>query len=204
MSTSACGLTCLATGHLAEARRAADCFARLIEMQPTPDERFFTTIEADGRLGTDFSQGEAWWRVVDTRQANQCWYTVGLPFAFCALLAQATGEKRYAELTDWFFAFQLRCVNPWDGPSSGKSGWGCSVLYRITGEQRYRDIALHIAHNIVGFQTAGGWYLAGPKSQPGLLEPERFSGNHFDATAEFVLWLALIASNIAARDGLSG
>lgn len=201
MSTSACGLACLAAGHIEEARRVADHFARMIEMQPAPDERFFTTLEADGRLGTDFPQGETWWRVIDTRQANQCWYAVGLPFAFCVLLTQATGEKHYADLADWFFAFQSRCVNPWDGGSSGKAGWGCSVLYRITGERRYRDIALHVAQNIVGYQTASGWYLGGVKPQPGMTEPEQHDGDTFDATAEFVLWLALIASNIGARDG---
>ena len=45
-------------------------------------------------------------------------------------------EERYAELAQWYLDFQLRCVNPWDKTGMGKGAWGCSILYRLTGEQR--------------------------------------------------------------------
>ncbi len=73
-------------------------------------------------------------------------------------LAEATGEKRYAELAQALFDFQLRCPSPWDGPSSGKAAWACSMLYRQTGERQYRGIALHIAGNFISRQHPEGWF----------------------------------------------
>jgi hypothetical protein len=122
-----------------------------------------------------------------------------LPFAFLIRLAEATGEARYRELAQWYFDFQLRCVDPWDGGSSGKAGWGCAMLYRITGETQYRDIAFHIAGRIVNRQDGdGGWSSLGQGyGQGGEVVLTNAS---FDVTAEFSLWLALIAANVAARD----
>ena len=200
MSTGAAGMACLAAGQMEAARSAADYLARIIELQPAPTDRFYTAIEADGALGTDAKDAdEAWWRIVDTHTENQCWYAVGLPFAFLIQMAEATGETRYRELAQWFFDFQLRCVDPWDGGSSGKGGWGAAMLYRITGETRYRDIAVHVADQIIARQNAdGGW--AFPSSEEDQSRTPGLSNMDLDATAEFILWLTLISSHILARD----
>ena len=114
-------------------------------------------------------------------------------------MAEATGETRYRELAQWFFDFQLRCVDPWDGGSSGKGGWGCAMLYRITGETRYRDIAFHVANKIVARQNADGSWTSSSSgySQAG---PLGLTNMDLDATAELTLWLTLITSNVLARD----
>jgi hypothetical protein len=199
MSTSMCGIACLATGNVEAAVRAASFLERMIDAQTAGDERFYTTMEPDGRLGTEFPTEEAFWRVVATTQKDQCWYAVGLPFAFAVLLHEAIGDSRYAQLAQWFFEYQSRCVNPWDGGSSGKAGWGCSQLYRITGEQKYRDIALHVASNIVGWQLESGRYQVGAAVHGDDGQPV-LSPSNFDHTAEFVLWLSLIGANLLARD----
>ncbi len=172
----------------------------MIEMQPFPQDRFYTTLEADGQLGTRFPHDEASWRVVDTTQEDQCWYAVGLPFVLAILLHQVTGAPAYAGLADWFFEFQSRSVNPWDGSSSGKSAWGCSMLYRLTGEERYRDVALHVAQNMIDCQTPDGWYQWGGGA--GYLEggTREFGPGDFDLAAEYTLWLGLVGSNLMARD----
>jgi hypothetical protein len=200
MSAGAAGVACLAAGEMDAARRVADFFGHIAQLQPAPDERFYTTIEADGRLGTEIqADDEVFWRIVDTQIKDQCWYAVGLPFAFLVQMAEATGESRYRELAQWYFDFQERCVNPWDGGSSGKAGWACAMLYRITGDQHYRDIAYQVGDMIAGWQNPNGSY-----SYPGLghtpgEEPE-LTNTNYDLTAEFTLWLALISSNILARD----
>ncbi|MFH1006807.1 MAG: prenyltransferase/squalene oxidase repeat-containing protein [Candidatus Latescibacterota bacterium] len=198
MSTGAAGMACLAAGELAAARGAADFLGQLVALQPTPADRFFCAIEANGRLGTDAKEAdEAWWRIVDTHTENQCWYAVGLPFAFLVQMAQATGEMRYRELAEWFFDFQLCCVDPWDGGSSGKGGWGAAMCYRITGENRYRDIALRVADQIVALQNPdGGWAANVSGGDVSML-----TNPDLDTSAEFTLWLALISSQILARDG---
>ncbi len=73
------------------------------------------------------------------------------------------------------------------------------MLYRITGDQHYRDIASQVGDMIAGWQNPNGSY-----SYPGLghtpgEEPE-LTNTNYDLTAEFTLWLALISSNILARD----
>lgn len=200
MSTGICGIACLVTGEIEAAQRAAGCFRHMIDMQPSPEERFYTTIEADGQLGTDFPDDQTFWRVVDTAEEDQCWYTLGLPFVLSILLHQATGDEEYADLARWFFDFQSRCVNPWDGSSSGKAAWGCSMLYRLTGEERYRDIALHVAQNIVDCQTPGGWFDLGRGTGYTEGEQHEFGPGDFDLAAEYTLWLGLVGSNLLARD----
>ena len=205
MSTGIAGIACLAAGHIKAAERAAGCLETMIDRQPDADARFYATIEADGRLGTAYPDEEALWRVVDAGEKDQCWYAVGLPFAFAILLHQATGNQRYARLADWFFSFQQRCVNPWDGGSSGKAAWGCSMLYRLTGDPCYRDVALRVAHNFMACQTPGGWFEWGRSSGYGASDDEiparEWAPGDFDATAEFANWLVLIGSHLLARDG---
>jgi hypothetical protein len=206
MSSGISGIACLATGQMDAARKLAGYFQRIADLQPEPKTKFYLTIEANGRLGTEFPSEEAFWRVIDTKQKDQCWYAVGLPFTFATLLHQATGEKRYADLAKWYFDFQSRCVNPWDGGSSGKAGWGCSMLYRITGEERYRDIALQVARNQINSQLPDGsfqWKTPGQGyggAAPSAQQGRKLTNDDFDITSEFVVWLSLIGSNLLARD----
>ena len=200
MSTAMCGVACLAAGQTAAAVRAGDCLVRMVEMQPAPGERFYTTLDEQGRLITDFAPEMTEWRVVQTGQLKQRWFAAGLPFAFALLLSEATGEKRFSRLADELFAFQLRGADPWDVPSSGKAGWGCSILYRETGEPHYREIALRVAQQIMGYQTPEGYFLLGA-TPAGASEPSTFAPFIYDVTAEFVLWLTLIANNVLALDG---
>ncbi|MDA4121957.1 MAG: hypothetical protein OK456_02105, partial [Thaumarchaeota archaeon] len=147
MSSGIAGVSLLAAGQLEASRRLASYFDWIAHAQPDPQSKFYLTADENGHLVTEFPADEAFWRVVDTKQKDQCWYAVGLPFTFSTLLYQATGEKHYWDIAKWYFDFQSRCVNPWDGGSSGKAGWGCSVNYRITGDTKYRDIALRVAKN---------------------------------------------------------
>ena len=162
MSTAMSGVALLAAGQTERAVLAGDCLQRMVEMQPAV-ERFFTTLDETGRLEVAFSPEIAVWRVVEARQTQQRWFAVGLPFAFAALLHQATGEPRFKHLADELFAFQSRGLEAWDVPSSGKAGWACSMLYRSTGEPGYRDIALRVARQIMAYQTPAGWFTLAPR-----------------------------------------
>ena len=73
------------------------------------------------------------------------------------------------------------------------------MLYRITGESRYRDIAFHIADMIVNKQNADGSWGASAQGYGAGAQPELDDGD-LDGIAEYTLWLALISSNILARD----
>ncbi len=201
LTTAMAGIACLAAGRVEAAVKAGDWLQRLVELQPARSERFYTTTGPDGRLRTDYPQEATRWHMVDAEVETQCWYAVGLPFVFALLLHEATAEERYADIARWLLDFQLLCVNPWDGPSSGKGAWGCSILYRLTGEQRFRDIALHVAGNFASRQTPEGWFKGWlyVEPKPGSGEPV-LTVRQFESTTEFSLWLALIGENLLARD----
>ena len=198
MSTSAAGIACLAAGQIEAARRAADFLIHIVQTQPTPSDYFYTCIEADGTLGIEpEDESQRFWRVIDTHADNQCWYALGLPFAFLVQMAEATQEARYRDAAQSYFTFQEKCTGPWDGPSSGKAAWACSMLYRKTGEKKYRDIALHVASYFISLQeTDGNWILTGSAND----SPKIVKNLDVDATAELTLWLSLIAANIASRE----
>jgi len=208
MSSGISGVSLLAAGQLEASRRLASYFDWIAHAQPDPQSKFYLTADENGHLVTEFPADEAFWRVVDTKQKDQCWYAVGLPFTFSTLLYQATGEKHYWDIAKWYFDFQSRCVNPWDGGSSGKAGWGCSVNYRVTGETKYRDIALQVAKNQQNSQLPDGsfaWKTPGqaygsntPAAPAG--QPKKITNDDFDISCEFVVWQALIGSNLMARD----
>ncbi|MCD6520363.1 MAG: hypothetical protein J7M05_10630 [Anaerolineae bacterium] len=197
MSTAAAGLACVAAGQLAAACRAADWLGWLVRAQPDPEKRFFCTVDAEGQLVTSFPTEDAPWRVVEALKPGQIWYAVGLPFVFLVKLAQATGKRAYLELAGWFFAFQERCDGPWTGPSSGKAGWGCAELYRMTGKAHYREVALQVGEYMAQFQSASGAFLLplGTEDEGSRL----YTAEDFDLTAEYTLWLAQISVNLQAR-----
>ena len=199
MSTSAAGLAALAAGRLDAVCCAANWFARLVKAQPKPEAYFLCTVDADGQIVSSFPEQDAAWRMVRTDQPNQTWYAVGLPLAFLVKAYQATGRREHLELALWFYAFLERCVDAWSGPSSGQAGWGCAELYRMTGETCYREGALQIGSYIAQHQAPNGAWNADPGAP---LEPTHtWVPQDFDTSAESVLWLGEIASNILARDG---
>jgi len=199
ISTTAAGVACLAAGQLTTATRAGDYLVSLLERQHDTTTGFYTALTPDGALDTAAAESEArWWRVIDLHAPDQCWYALGLPFAFLVLLHQATERTAYRSAAEGYCALLERCVNPWEGPSSGKAAWGCAMLYRITGEARYRELALRVARYIIGHQEADGhWVLAKVRGMPVAAVLDSVD---FDVTAEYTLWLGLIASHILARD----
>ncbi|PWH14180.1 MAG: hypothetical protein DDG58_12855 [Ardenticatenia bacterium] len=199
ISTAAAGVACLVSGHLEAARRAGEYLIDILERQRITSNYFYTALTPDGVLDTAASESEVrWWRVIDLHAPDQCWYALGLPLAFLVLLHQASDQTRYRTAAEAYCALLERCVNPWEGPSSGKAAWGCAMLYRITGETRYREIALRVARYIMGHQEADGhWILAKIRGIPAAVSLDSVD---FDVTAEYTLWLGLIASHIMARD----
>ena len=193
MSAGAAGVASLAAGELGAARRIGEFFRSVIELQPDPEKRFFTRVQSDGTLLTDPPDDAAFASLIDTQLADRCWYAVGLPFAFLVQLHAATGEARYEALARWLFDFQGRCVNPWDGGSSGKAGWACAMLYRITGEPIYREVALRVGSFILNRQDVDGGWL-------GAFGDGSVTNAAMDVSAEYTLWCALIAANLLARD----
>ena len=64
---------------------------------------------------------------------------------------------------------------------SGKVGWAASVLYTLTGEDKYREMAVRVGDVLVDAQSGrGSWDW---KGEDGTSAPDN------EITAEMVVWL---------------
>lgn len=195
VSCGAAGLACLARGRLDAAIRAGEFLQHLHEQQRPIGDEFYTTMTAGGDLlRTGFDDKYRWWRSVDANESGQCWYAVGLPFSFIVQLAEATGREQFFDLAESLFDFQQACTSAWSGGSSGKGGWGCAMLYRLTGQHKYRDAALTVGEYLISRQSEDGGWL--PQSAE---NSDELTNLFYDTTAEFTLWQSLIAANLAGH-----
>jgi hypothetical protein len=68
----------------------------------------------------------------------------------------------------------------------------------MTGDTHYRDIALKVGRFIASLQARDGSFLMPLGAQSSA--EHAYVPQDLDLTAEFTLWLGLIASHIMARD----
>jgi DUF1680 family protein len=108
---------------------------------------------------------------------DQYFFHPGIAAGFLAELYKATGETEWLDLARGYLRqadvasdFQLKSLR------AGKVAWAASVLYTLTGESRYRDLAIRVGDNIIAAQSPeGAWNVSAPHCN--------------DATAEMVAWL---------------
>jgi hypothetical protein len=195
VSTSISGLAALYLGDVERARRAAGFLGRVFERQPEPDQAFFSTMTPDGELNTDCDP-EASHQRIDIHDPEQDWYFIGTPTVFLPHLYEATGDGQYLDLARRYLDYldQRCCAGAFTDFSSGKSGVGAAHLHRLTGEERYREIAMAVGEFILGHQTPFGCW----QESPGLDEapPVDLAWSDMDMTAEYVLWLRQITRHL--------
>ena len=61
---------------------------------------------------------------------------------------------------------------------AGKVGWAASVLYTLTGQQKYKDMAIRVGDNLIDIQAGEGYWCNVGEDTP-----------NNDMTAEMVVWL---------------
>ena len=71
---------------------------------------------------------------------------------------------------------------------AGKVGWAASVLYALTGESKYRDMAVRVGENLIATQAPNG-------SWDSIMGSQHIN----DATAEMVVWLDEIHQAVGSR-----
>ena len=155
---------------------------RLIDDQPRYPEEMWTVYSRATGLITKVLDGDDF-RYVLTRDESrdQPFYHPGSAAGFLSSLYMATGEGEWLDLAREYMRF---CDHVGDYHFSllraGKVGWAASMLYTLTGEDKYRDMAIRVGDNLIETQSANGaweWTESGPK------------GPSNDATAELVVWL---------------
>lgn len=179
---SGIGWCAVYTGKLDVARDVGRWMRRLMEDQPEYPSALWTVYSRDRGLITEVLDGDDF-RYVLTRDESrdQSFYHPGIAAGFLCRLYLATGEKEWLDLAREYMRF---CENVGDYHfkllRAGKVGWAGAMLYTLTGEVKYRDMAVRVGNNLVQAQLANGAW-AWPEM--GL------TGPHNDITAEMVVWL---------------
>ena len=175
-----CGRAALYTGRLDAAMGVGRWMRRLMESQPNYPQQMYTVYSRARGLHTVPDPNDEIRYVVNADATrDQFFFHPGIAGAFLARLYQATGEEEWLELAREYMRFAEGASDYlFHLPRAGKVGWAASLLYTITGEPKYRDMAVRVGDNLIALQSEEGYW-----SWPGEDQP----GN--DITAELTVWM---------------
>ena len=179
---SGCGWSAVYTGRLDVARGVGVWMRRLMEEQPDFPNALWTVYSRERGLITEVKDGDDF-RYVLTRDESrdQSFYHPGIAAGFLCRLYMATGEEEWLDLARTYMRF---CEHVGDYHfrllRAGKVGWAGAMLYTLTGETKYRDMAVRVGDNLIGAQLDNGAWAWPEMGYP---------GPHNDITAEMVVWL---------------
>ena len=188
--TSGCGQAALCTGRLDVARGVGRWMQQMLDEQPNYPEELYTVSTAQNGLLTDIDPDDSLRCILrNVAEGDQYFFHPGIAGGFLARLCQASGEQQWLHLACQYMRFAETATDNLFGLlRAGKVGWAASVLYQLTGEQKYRDIAVRVGDNLVAQQADdGSWSAVG------------FEAADNDMTAEMVVWLDEI-HQVVGRD----
>ena len=187
------GLACIATGYLDEARRVYDYLVRVYEQQDElPDRFYYNLSRKTGRVIREYPEDDRFWYVVESQEARpQRWTIGGIATAFLCRLYLADPKDEYIELARKYMQFSMDSTpRQFEFPQVCKSGWGSSLIYQVTGEDRYRDWTYKL----------GDWF-ADTQSDDGAwrrFEREGSESGQIHLVLEFVVHLDTIIGGLSA------
>ncbi|HIG16207.1 MAG TPA: hypothetical protein EYQ31_02315 [Candidatus Handelsmanbacteria bacterium] len=177
------GWSALYTGRMDVARHVGHWMNRLLDAQPNYPEVLYSVSSAATGLITEVLDGDDFRYVLSRDESrDQSFYHPGIAAGFLARLYQATGEdqwlglaRQYLRFAEHVGAYHFRLLR------AGKVGWAAAVLYTLTGEAKYRNMAIRVGDELIAQQTAEGYWNW--PAEDGSLEANN------DITAEMVVWL---------------
>ena len=188
--TSGCGRAAVYTHRLDVARGVARFLRTVLDAQPDYPQRLYSVYTRGGGLVTEHDSEDSMHFVMSQDSTeDQQFFNPGIAGGFLARLYQATGETEWLELSKRYMYFAEIASDhliTLPGLRQGKTGWGASVLYTLTGEEKYRDLAIRIGDSILSHQNEdGSWSGGSPDRKPSI-----------NLTAEMVIWLDEINQSI--------
>ena len=155
-----CGRAAVYTGRLDVARAVGRWMRMLMESQPNyPAQLFPVWSRARGLYTSEDPDDEFRYVLNQDASRDESFYHPGIAGGFLARLYQATGEVEWLDLAIEYMRFA-------EGASdylfrilrAGKVGWAASVLYTLTGQSKYREMAIRIGDNLIALQSPeGNW-----------------------------------------------
>ena len=178
--TCGAGIAALYTGHIEVARGVGKWLKSVMDQQPNFPQELYSVYSRAVGLHTQFNPEEAIRYVsIYNPSDDGYFFNSGISSGFLSALYKATGEaewlnlaKKYlgqAEIANDFFLRSLR---------AGKVGWAASVLYTLTNERQYQELAARVGNNLVEIQNPDGSWTS-------------HKGAEYtnDVTAEMTVWL---------------
>jgi hypothetical protein len=136
------GFAFLDTGQINRARRVYDFLKAIYGAQTELPTRFYYAwSRAEQKAITEFDEEQRFGRLVDNRAAlRQRWTIGGISAGFLCRLYMADPNPDYLELARKYQDFSMASTDrQFDYPQVCKSSWGSSLLYQLTGEERYES-----------------------------------------------------------------
>ena len=182
-----CGWSALYTGRIEVARGAGRWMETLMEAQPDYPSRLYGVYSKEQGLHVDHDPKEAFRYVLNQdAERDEPFYNPGIAGGFLAQLHQATGEKKWLELAREYLRLAEDASDYlYSLVRAGKLGWAASVLYTLTSEEKYREMAVRVGDSLIASQSAEGWW--GNVGET--------SANN-DISAEMVYWLDQIYQSV--------
>ena len=185
-------------GRLDAARQTCDFLLKILDEQPDPNRFYFRYIAGKG-YETDMTgkdEKTQWHYYIDKKKEKQAYWPWGMPMVNLTNMSVITGEKKYLDGAIRIFEFMESCTeHAFHWLTAGKCGWGAAILYRITGEKRFREKAISQMDFILKSQHRDG-YMMGPGITNELEQPARIT---YDYTGEWISWLIDTAIEFAAK-----
>ncbi len=177
---SGCGLAALYTGRMDVAEGVGRWMKTLMDDQPNYPEVMYTVYSrAQGVITEPDPADEIRYVLRNVSEGDQYFFHPGIAGGFLARLYQATGDDQWLELSKQYMVFAERATDHLLGLlRAGKVCWAASVLYTLTCDQKYKDLAVKIGDKIIAVQSEEGYWGGVGDDMP-----------NSDVTAEMVVWL---------------
>ena len=178
-----CGIASIVTSRWEESSGVGDWMDNLMNLQPDYPNYLYSTYSRSEGLIIDSNIRYSMYRYANE---DQFFFHPGIAGGFLASLYMATNEEKWLDLSKKYMEFVDNASDfLFNLPRSGKVGWAASLLYTITGDNKYKEIALRVGDVLIGLQSDLGYWTDMNSSNPSN-----------DITAELTYWLNEIHQSV--------
>lgn len=187
--TSQAGLTCLITGRMKEAMKVASFVETIYKLQPDIKQKFYFVYSPSKGLVTDFPEEKTTSYCLEANKPKQWYFELGIASAFLCRMYMARGESSYLDLAKKYIESAMRCTHLFSVPQVCKVGWGAALLYQITKDVMFYDLAMKVAEYFIDHQYPEGYWMN--------IAPYRTFPDVIEVTAEFTVHLDTILNAVS-------
>jgi hypothetical protein len=192
LNSAQAGNACLITGHVAAAKGVGRFLRTVWEAQPHPHKELFFVYKPGQGLRTDFPEERQRMHSIRVDTRRQQYFNMGIAAAFLARLTMATGDPEWATLGKHYLSIGFQVLDEmYETAQVGKVGWGAALIYSVTGDHKYLELAERVGEALIEQQTeSGGWDNTGGYVDDAV---------RAEVTGEFIVLLDEMIAGIAAR-----